>query len=254
MNRSFLFSLLSLALLAPIGCSASSLEDATEETGASQDELSTVAQGLVGRWYDAGVSFAGIGRLELKANGTYVAQIEAGGRAMCIASPCLLPESGTWNASKSANGTLRLRLRAAGEPSRFYIVKQAPNALTITRNGTSQTLTALGANACLDDSDCSANDVCGPKVCLMYCAVGDPFCCGPSTCQPKAPPPPPPPACFGAWLDENGLCRTPADGVYPPSCCEAKGEPCGDVTCAVGDVCCNPLASICTAPGMVCAF
>ncbi|MCA9671075.1 MAG: hypothetical protein KC503_36005 [Myxococcales bacterium] len=27
-------------------------------------------------------------------------------------------------------------------------------------------------------------------------------------------------SCWGAFLDQNGLCRTPADGVYPDSCCK----------------------------------
>jgi len=31
-------------------------------------------------------------------------------------------------------------------------------------------------------------------------------------------------------------------------------EPCGDTTCSPGMVCCNPLRSICTKPGMVCIF
>ena len=64
--------------------------------------------------------------------------------------------------------------------------------------------------------------------------------------------PPPPPACWGAWLDENGLCRTPADGVYPADCC--AGPKCGASQCAAGDVCCNSLSGICTKPGEVCAF
>ena len=31
-------------------------------------------------------------------------------------------------------------------------------------------------------------------------------------------------------------------------------EPCGETTCSPGFVCCNPLRSICTKPGMVCIF
>ena len=31
-------------------------------------------------------------------------------------------------------------------------------------------------------------------------------------------------------------------------------QPCGDTTCGPGMVCCNPLRSICTKPGMVCIF
>lgn len=31
-------------------------------------------------------------------------------------------------------------------------------------------------------------------------------------------------ACWGAWLDQNGLCRTPSDGVYPADCCTKERE------------------------------
>lgn len=250
MSRSTLLTVLfSLSLLAPFGCAESDPENAADEVASTDDALTASAQPLVGRYYDAAVGFGGIGRLTLEASGKYAAHVEAGGRAVCITSPCLLPESGTWNATKSANGTLRLRLKAQGEPSRYYTAKRANGQLVLTRSGQTQTLTVLEANQCLDNADCSADEECGPKVCLMWCSSEDPFCCGPSTCQPKAPPPPA--DCFGAWLDQNGLCRTPADGVYPDECC--AGPKCGDVQCGVGEECCNPLAGICTKPGELCA-
>ncbi len=31
--------------------------------------------------------------------------------------------------------------------------------------------------------------------------------------------------CWGAWLDQNGTCRTPADGVYPKECCKPACPP-----------------------------
>ncbi len=31
-----------------------------------------------------------------------------------------------------------------------------------------------------------------------------------------------PDPCWGAWIDQSGTCRTPADGVYPAECCENK--------------------------------
>jgi hypothetical protein len=34
-------------------------------------------------------------------------------------------------------------------------------------------------------------------------------------------------SCFGAWLDQNGNCRGPADGVLPNSCC--AGQFCGGI-------------------------
>jgi|GEM_PF-5306124 hypothetical protein len=37
-------------------------------------------------------------------------------------------------------------------------------------------------------------------------------------------------ACWGAWLDQYGNCRTPADGVYPAECCtEAREQKCGQI-------------------------
>jgi hypothetical protein len=248
MTRSIvLAALVSLGLLTSVGCAATT-DSSDDDIAESDDALTSSALSLAGRYYDAQVPFAGIGRLSLGTDGKYTAHVEAGGRAVCIASPCLLPETGTWNASKRANGTFRLRLRATGAASRYYETNKANGVLTLKRAGTTQTLTSLDSSQCLDDTDCSAEQECGPKLCMMICLAGDPFCCGPSTCQPKEPAPAP--SCDGAWLDQNGTCRTPADGVYPDACC--AGPKCGDAQCAEGFVCCNALAGICTPPGMVC--
>jgi hypothetical protein len=252
----FFMSLLSLSIAAPIaaiGCAAPSSDDA-EDAEVTQDELTSTAKQLVGTYWTHAPSFGGFAKLVLRANGTYTADVDPAGTALCAKSPCLLPESGTWNASKTAAGH-RLRVTPSGGPARFYAATKNATDLVLSRAGQTQTLHVLGANACLDSSDCDANEECGPKFCLMYCAVDDPYCCGPSTCQPKSPPPPPPPPkCWGAWLDQNGLCRTPADGVYPDACCAGQTTPCGDSKCGVGTVCCNPLAGICTKPGQACAF
>jgi hypothetical protein len=253
-RRSLFASLVSLALLAPIGCAATSAEEGADEesVGEAEGEITAAAQSLVGKYYAHAPTFGGFARLTLSSNGKYSAQVDPAGTALCVTSPCLLPESGTWNASK-VNGKVRLRLRASGETSRFYDAAKSGEKLTLTQPGKpTQNLLALGANACIDDGDCKTTEECGPKLCLMWCAVNDPSCCGPSTCQPKnPPPPPPPPSCWGAWKDQNGVCRTPSDGVYPASCC--AGPTCGNAQCAAGQVCCNPLAGICTAPGEVCA-
>lgn len=259
-RSSFFTSLLALAALAvaaPLaaaGCAAPTDEESEEQLAESEEAISAAASQLVGGYWTRNPAFGGFARLTLKADGKYTASVDPAGTALCVTSPCVLPESGTWNATKKAGGGFRLRIRAAGAASRYYVAAKSGDSLTLTRAGKTETLRALGTNACLDDADCSTGQECGPKVCLMYCHVDDPFCCGPSTCRPKAPPPPPPPACWGAWLDENGTCRTPADGVYPASCCDdlPKGEPCGPTTCGAGTVCCNPLAGICTKPGMFC--
>ena len=37
-------------------------------------------------------------------------------------------------------------------------------------------------------------------------------------------------SCWGAWIDNNGTCRTPADGVYPAACCDdSRQEFCGAI-------------------------
>jgi hypothetical protein len=40
-------------------------------------------------------------------------------------------------------------------------------------------------------------------------------------------------------------------GFYSAGAC-GEGEPCGNTTCAVGQVCCNASCGICTEPGMFC--
>jgi|GEM_PF-3590394 len=66
---------------------------------------------------------------------------------------------------------------------------------------------------------------------------------GEQLCPPCAPPPNE--TCVG-----TGIC-----GCGPYECKdEGLGEPCGNVTCEVGMVCCNSLQSICTEPNGVCLF
>jgi hypothetical protein len=297
MERRFLIlaSLLSLSMIAPLGCSVESAPAEDEIIAETQEELTLVAKSLVGKYYTHSPAFGGFARLTLDKNGKYTASVEAGTMAICFTSPCLLPENGTWNASK-VGGKIRLRIRPAGGASRYYVATKSAAGLSLARNGSVENLTLLDAGSCLDDADCQANEQCGHKLCAMWCAVDDPFCCGPSTCEPKSggqfcggfagipcgpnetcvddpnddcdpknggadcggicqpttpPPPPQPPSCWGAWLDENGLCRTPSDGVYPPECC--AGPACGPTHCAAGLVCCNPLSGICTPPGGLCA-
>lgn len=295
----FATSLFSLCLAgsAVVGCAAPTTEDA--EVGESADELSSAAQALVGKYYAQFTTPRQFGRLTLRADGTYTASVDIFDVAFCVASPCLGPEEGTWNAWTSG-AKLRLRLRATGEPSRYFDAQKGTGELKLTRAGQTQTLSSLEKNGCLDNADCAEREECGPKFCLMVCLVDDPFCCGPSTCQPKTPPPPkkicggfagllcgpgeecvddpddacdpnaggadcsgicvakppptPPPTCWGSWLDENGTCRTPADGVYPDACCAGQTTPCGPSKCGVGETCCNSLSGICTKPGELCAF
>lgn len=211
----FLTSLLSLCIAgaAAIGCAAPSAEVDEDAVAESEGELSAAGQQLVGKYYSHVAGPGQYARLTLNADGTYTAQIDISHIAFCITYPCLGPEEGKWNVSKSG-GKLRLRLKANSEPTgRWYDAAKSAGELTITRSGKTQTLYSLEKNACLDDKDCSVNEECGPKVCLMWCAVEDPFCCGPSKCQPKAPPPPPPPA---ACCDPYSK---PANGIEGVWCC-----------------------------------
>ncbi len=259
MRRSiFVAAVLSFSLTALAGCVTTPSGDdevasdgaaAVTDSATEAVELTSAAHALAGRYYAAPLPIGGIARLSLAKDGTYTAEVEAGTRQICFVAPCLLSESGHWSATRGKGGARRLRLRPAGEPEVVYDAAKTATTLTLTRNGQVQTLAALGAEDCLDDADCDADEQCGPKVCLMWCAEDDPFCCGTSTCTPKAPSPPPP-VCFGAWVDSFGTCRAPNDGVYDASCC--AGPTCGNAQCALGEVCCNALSGICAQPDEVC--
>ena len=187
-RHSILFtSLLSLCVIA--GC-ASATDPSEDQVADTQDQLTSSASQLVGSFWTHRPAKAGFARLELKSNGHYSAQVDPDGKIMCITSPCLLPESGTWNATQKAGGGYSLRIHPAGQATRVYDATKTGGSsvtLTLVRGGVTETLAKLGANACLDDGDCKAADECAPRYCLMFCAFNDPFCCGPSTCKPKAP-------------------------------------------------------------------
>jgi hypothetical protein len=220
-SRASLFtSLLSLSLLAPLGCAVTAAETPTDDVAATQDEITlAAASALAGNYYRQAAGISGFARLELRADGTYAAQIDLSAVALCANYPCLAPESGRWSASPKAGGGHRLRLRPTGEAARFYDAARTSSALVLSRGGVTETLIALDPDQCLDDADCGAGQTCGEKVCLMWCEVDDPFCCGPSVCEPAPPPP---------------------------------TTDCGPVQCGAGEVCCNPLDGICTPPGWVC--
>lgn len=236
-----------------------------EAVAASSDEITVAARGLVAQYFTRSPASGGFARLDLRADGSYTAKVEAGATQICFTSPCLLDEAGQWNAY-GWRGQLRLRLRPAGAPARYYGAARTAKELTLTRGGLTERLGILPTGQCVEDIDCGAGELCPPQLCLMYCEVNDPSCCGPVTCEPRSgggsdagggtgggasdgg-------SCFGAWVDHLGGCRAPNDGAYPASCCAGlPGPTCGNVTCASGEVCCNPLLDICTKPGEYCAF
>jgi hypothetical protein len=215
-----------VALMIATGCAA---EVAQEDpmVAERQDELSSAAQALVGKYYNAQTVPGGFARLSLTADGRFTAKVDVSHRALCDALPCVAPETGTW-AARRVGRALRLDIRPEGGSARAYTATRTPETLVLTLAGQTETLRALATDGCLDDADCGTEEVCGPKVCMLWCPVGDPTCCGPSTCQPKPRDLNPTPTCVGAWRDETGRCRAPNDGVYPDSCCASEPKPCGD--------------------------
>lgn len=74
-----------------------------------------------------------------------------------------------------------------------------------------------GDQYCYSDNDCASGEACNAAdVCLSPCGPGE-IC--PAVCAGFCVEAPPADECWGAWSDQFGNCRTPADGVYPDSCC-----------------------------------
>lgn len=185
MSRSaLLVTLFSLPLLGPLGCA---LSEGSDEAASASAVVANAPSSLAGKYFDHAVPAGGIARLSLDADGTYTAEVEANGAVFCVRAPCLLPESGSWTAVRTARGT-SLRLDPNDASGRAYDVQQLTGHLELSTAGRkTQQLIALADNQCLDDADCDAAQSleCAPKICMMFCASTDPFCCGPSTCRVK---------------------------------------------------------------------
>lgn len=263
----FFGSLLSLCVVAGCASASDPQGDSEEQVADSQDELTAVASQLVGSFWTHRPAKAGFARLELASNGHFSAQVDPDGKIVCVTSPCLLPESGTWNASHKAGGGYRLRIRPTGQASRFYDATKTGSSsavtLTLVRGGVTETLAKLGASECLVDGDCKAAEECEKRYCLMYCAFNDPSCCGPTFCQPKAPAVKVCGGIAGIACAANEVCvDDPTDSCDPSQggadcggVCQPKATstPCGHNTCGAGKVCCNPLAGVCVNAGEFCA-
>jgi hypothetical protein len=73
------------------------------------------------------------------------------------------------------------------------------------------------ASTCEDDPEAPLCDALPPTCPLgqqLIATQGCYSCVDPITCEA-----PQPDACWGAWRDEDGMCRAPNDGAYPPECC-----------------------------------
>jgi hypothetical protein len=154
-------SMLSLTSLGAFtGCAADATpgEDEDPPTEALQDELSSIARPLVDSYV-----FTDFETLTLKANGTYSAKVESGlvnPAVRCIRFPCTLPETGKWNAFRSA-GKLRVLVRPSGnKPWRYYAAVRTPTTLDLTRFGETTTLTSkaslptCAATLCMVGTQC----------------------------------------------------------------------------------------------------
>jgi len=93
-----------------------------------------------------------------------------------------------------------------------------------------------GDQYCYSDSDCVSGEACNAdELCLSPCGPGE-IC--PAVCAGFCVEAPAPDECWGAWSDQFGTCRTPADGVYPDSCCAT--DVCGgfaNLPCDDGEFC-----------------
>jgi hypothetical protein len=89
---------------------------------------------------------------------------------------------------------------------------------------------------CYSDDSCDEGERCNAsEVCLSPCGPGE-IC--PAVCAGFCVEAPEPDSCWGAWTDQFGTCRTPADGVYPDECC--FGAVCGgfaNLPCDDGEWC-----------------
>jgi len=92
---------------------------------------------------------------------------------------------------------------------------------------------AVTGCAALDEAQCLQDPSCAPvyveEFCPMNCVAGDANC----ACEPVFGGCVDANACFGAWLDQNGLCRAADDGVLPAECCGLAGCT-SDVDCPNG--------------------
>jgi Cys-rich repeat protein len=89
--------------------------------------------------------------------------------------------------------------------------------------GEGQCVPAVTGCAALDEEQCLSTDGCEATYidvyCPMNCAADEANC----ACEPVFGGCVDAGSCWGAWVDQNGVCRTPSDGVYPAECCGMSG-------------------------------
>ena len=144
--------LLAVAAAAPLtvaACaSSSSPSSEAEGVASSEDELTESRQeSLVGKFdwnAETSGSLVDFEHLELEADGTYAAKVEAtlvNAAVRCFRFPCTLPEEGTWSTFK-VGGKTKLRVRPSTGRARVYSAAIAADGqtLTLSRRGETTTL------------------------------------------------------------------------------------------------------------------
>jgi hypothetical protein len=150
----------------------------------------------------------------------------------CITTPCPSTDrvEGWYSAGPK---TVTLHYTASDSGERYRYTLTAKGGLTMSRAGETHEFTSEGTY-CDDAADCAEQSY------VHIMCVGRATCsaghCG-YTCGFPLP---------DAGPDASDAGTPDADADAP------TGVACGNATCAVGDVCCNPLWSICTKPGMFC--
>lgn len=195
------FASLAVSTFALAGCAVDANEpsedDASEDVGVSQDELSKRSQQFVGnfKWDEAtSGGFVDFQSLNLKADGSYDAMVDSGlvdPGVRCFRFPCTLPEAGKWTTVKSG-GKLKIKVDPTGvKRARSYAASLSGIELTLTRYGQSTKLfkqsNVTCANVrCAAGTHCEMKGINGgsipvcindaPSCATMLCAPG-------TTCQ-----------------------------------------------------------------------
>jgi hypothetical protein len=226
------------SMIGAAGCASN--PDATDD--ASSDDESALAssawQDLVGA-YDAtsGPDFQQIvftRSVEAKGH-HFFANADNGIR--CIKAPCPSTDriEGWYTAGPK---TVTLHFTSSGTSGdlegRYRYTLPTKGGLTMTRAGATHVFSSVGTY-CDDAEDCGEQSYIH-IMCVGHATCGASHSCG-YTC--------------GFPLPDGG---TDAGDAGAPDADAGKdaGVACGTTTCAVGDVCCNPVMNICTKPGMFC--
>lgn len=187
------------------GCSAT---DDAGSVSASEDELESSEQGngdqglgnrgiskasFLGKYsWQTKSTFVDFAALEIKDDGTYVAKVDSGfvdPKVRCVAFPCTLEETGTWNIYRSrVSGGFRLRVTPmATERLRYYELTLAEDVGIELRAVGREAVTVLARDvknggACVV-SGCNG-EICAASPMASACIWKEEFACyAAATCE-----------------------------------------------------------------------